>query len=154
MIYVHNQSRKRFVPMYLLILISSNNIRTNYCWVTAAMHNVLQGLLWLCTQPVRGGVTMQHLFLLAEDLPMYKLILILSNNIKDKIYWVTAILLIMMYSVLSRDHSGYGLHQWEEALLCNAFSHWLSPYPEWSLAVLPVYTCCICPWWCHWALLV
>ena len=27
----------------------------------------------------------------------------------------------------------YGLHQWEEALLCNASSHWLSPYPEWSL---------------------
>ena len=31
------------------------------------------------------------------------------------------------------DHSGYGLGQWEEALLCNAFSHWPSPYPEWSL---------------------
>ena len=51
-----------------------------------------------------------------------------------------------------RDHSGYGLGQWEKvlhsnsskALLCNtlshwpspypvASSHWLSPYPEWSL---------------------
>ena len=32
-----------------------------------------------------------------------------------------------------RDHSGYGLSQWEEALLRNTFSHWLSPYPEWSL---------------------
>ena len=30
------------------------------------------------------------------------------------------------------DHSGYGLSQWEKALLCNAFSHWLSTYPEWS----------------------
>ena len=26
---------------------------------------------------------------------------------------------------------GYGLSQWGEALLCNAFSHWLSPYPKW-----------------------
>ena len=31
------------------------------------------------------------------------------------------------------NHSGYGHSQWEEALLCNTFSHWLSPYPEWSL---------------------
>ena len=32
-----------------------------------------------------------------------------------------------------RVHSGYGLCQWEKALHCNAFSHWLSPYPKWSL---------------------
>ena len=31
-----------------------------------------------------------------------------------------------------RDHSGYGLSQWEMMLHCNT-SHWLSPYPEWSL---------------------
>ena len=31
------------------------------------------------------------------------------------------------------DHSGCGLGRWEEALLCNAFSHWPSPYLEWSL---------------------
>ena len=27
-------------------------------------------------------------------------------------------------------HSVYGLGQWGEALLCNTFSHWLSPYTE------------------------
>ena len=26
-----------------------------------------------------------------------------------------------------------GPSQWETTLRCNAFSHWLSPYPEWSL---------------------
>ena len=30
------------------------------------------------------------------------------------------------------DHSGYGLCQWEKTLQSNVFSHWLSPYPEWS----------------------
>ena len=34
----------------------------------------------------------------------------------------------------SRDHSGYGLSQWEKALHSNASSHWLNPYPEWSLS--------------------
>ena len=34
---------------------------------------------------------------------------------------------------LFRDHSGYGLCQWEEALLCDAFSHWLNQYPECSV---------------------
>ena len=34
---------------------------------------------------------------------------------------------------IPRDHSGYGLCQWEELLLCNASSHWQSPLPEWSL---------------------
>ena len=33
---------------------------------------------------------------------------------------------------ITRDHSGYGLSQWEAALLCNASSHWPSPYSEWS----------------------
>ena len=31
------------------------------------------------------------------------------------------------------DHSGYGLSQWETTLHYNVVSHWLSPYPEWSL---------------------
>ena len=31
-----------------------------------------------------------------------------------------------------KDYCGYG---WKEALLCNAFSHWLSPYPEWALYI-------------------
>ena len=33
----------------------------------------------------------------------------------------------------SRVQSGYGLSQWEKALHSNAFSHWPSPYPEWSM---------------------
>ena len=32
-----------------------------------------------------------------------------------------------------RDHSQYELSQWEKTLLCNVFSHWLSPYLQWSL---------------------
>ena len=33
----------------------------------------------------------------------------------------------------SRDHSGYGISQREEVLLCNTSSHWPNPYPEWFL---------------------
>ena len=29
-----------------------------------------------------------------------------------------------------RDHSGYGLSQWEMMLQCNIVSHWMNPYPE------------------------
>ena len=35
-----------------------------------------------------------------------------------------------------RDHSEYGLDQWDKALHINA-SHWLSPYPGWTLITLP-----------------
>ena len=35
--------------------------------------------------------------------------------------------------ILARDHSGYGLGQWETTLTCSTVSHWLSPYLEWSL---------------------
>ena len=39
-------------------------------------------------------------------------------------------------SVLSMDHSGYGLSQWGKALLCNAFSHWAEPiYSEWAFTL-------------------
>ena len=29
-----------------------------------------------------------------------------------------------------RNHSGYGLSQWETTLQCNGVSHWLIPYPN------------------------
>ena len=32
-----------------------------------------------------------------------------------------------------RDYYGYGLNQWKMMLQCNAYSHWLSIYPEWSM---------------------
>ena len=34
-----------------------------------------------------------------------------------------------------RNHSEYGLSQWEETLLCSVVPHWLIPYPEWPLGV-------------------
>ena len=40
--------------------------------------------------------------------------------------------LLEIFTQWGRDHSGYGFSQWEEALQCNASSHWPSPYPEWS----------------------
>ena len=39
----------------------------------------------------------------------------------------------VQYGSNNWDHSGYALSQWEEALLCNASSHWPIPYSEWSL---------------------
>ena len=38
------------------------------------------------------------------------------------------------------DHSGYGLSQWETTLLCNAVSHWLSPYANRALLL---FTYCV-----------
>ena len=43
---------------------------------------------------------------------------------------------VAMYSIaqkIYRDHSAYVLSQWEVALHCNAISHWLGTYTEWSL---------------------
>ena len=34
------------------------------------------------------------------------------------------------------DHSGHGLSQCETMLRCNIVSHWLRPYPEWSLRII------------------
>ena len=39
-----------------------------------------------------------------------------------------------------RDHSGYGISQWETTLQCNVVSHWLSPYTKWSLCHRAPYT--------------
>ena len=39
----------------------------------------------------------------------------------------------------SRDHSGYGLSQWETMLQCTVVSHWLSPYSEWSLDITTLF---------------
>ena len=33
--------------------------------------------------------------------------------------------------VIYRDHSGYGLSQWDPMIHCDIVSHWLSPYPVW-----------------------
>ena len=39
----------------------------------------------------------------------------------------------MLLLYIHRGHSGCGLSQWNITLHCNVTSHWLSPYPEWSL---------------------
>ena len=41
--------------------------------------------------------------------------------------------ILNLLSTISRDHSGYGLNQWNTTLECNIVSHWLNPHPEWSL---------------------
>ena len=40
---------------------------------------------------------------------------------------------IVLWLLVSRDISMYGLSQWDVMLHCNVISHWLSPYAEWSL---------------------
>ena len=39
----------------------------------------------------------------------------------------------LMHICDCRDQSGYGLSKWKKASHSNSSSHWLSPYPEWSL---------------------
>ena len=52
--------------------------------------------------------------------------------------------LLTVYSWLSlvRHHSGYGLSQWEEVLLCNTSSHWLNSYPKWSPLLTHIVVSC------------
>ena len=49
----------------------------------------------------------------------------------------------MKYTIVCRDHLGYGLSQWEMSLHCNDVSHWLSPHPKWSI-VWYYFTSLIC----------
>ena len=39
------------------------------------------------------------------------------------------------WHLITRYHFRHGFSQWEEALLCNAFSHWPSPYQEVLLCI-------------------
>ena len=41
-------------------------------------------------------------------------------------------LIALIPTIIERDHSGYGLSQWE-TLCCNRVSHWLSPCSKWPL---------------------
>ena len=50
----------------------------------------------------------------------------------DSPAWTPGLSLCHTNFILPRDHSRYGLSQWETTLHCNVVSHWLSPYPEWS----------------------
>ena len=45
----------------------------------------------------------------------------------------------LYFFVFCRDHSAYGIGQWEKALHSKTSSHWLIPYTEWSLFWLIVY---------------
>ena len=54
----------------------------------------------------------------------------------------------------TRDHAGNWLSHWEEALIHNASSHWLSPYLEWPLHTQPQLghhrgSRCLAKWRCH-----
>ena len=47
--------------------------------------------------------------------------------------WNNWILSSLRSILQTRDHSGYGVSQWEQVLQCNVWSHWPSPCPEWSM---------------------
>ena len=60
----------------------------------------------------------------------------LDSGIKDQLIKATTtgtILFPQLKKIDIRGHYVYELSQWETMLLCNIVSHWLSPYPEWSL---------------------
>ena len=61
------------------------------------------------------------------------------------------------HSIVSRDHSGCGIRQWETTLHSNIVSHWLNPYPARSLVTIftwllrrrsPTRCYCRLPMWC------
>ena len=70
---------------------------------------------------------------LLRDVYIYVLIWICRRKIQ--IEWNEMICFGPLWHRVHRDHSGYGLSQWETTLYCNVVSHWLSPYPEWSLGL-------------------
>ena len=57
------------------------------------------------------------------------------TNTNTKMQTVLELIAIMVRShgVADRDHSRYGLSQWDDALLCNVFSRWLMSYHAWPL---------------------
>ena len=57
----------------------------------------------------------------------------LWDSCRRQSLWALLRMWIWINSWWARDHSGYGLGQWEEALHSNASSHWTTPYQEWSL---------------------
>ena len=59
---------------------------------------------------------------------------------------------IVNMNCLYRDHSGYGLSQWEVTLHCNVISHWLRLYPECSLCTFYMIANCVVFHCCCWAL--
>ena len=56
----------------------------------------------------------------------------LASILDGELYLVRTLRICLSKHMIISDHSGYGFSQWEEVLLSNAFSHWLSPYPEWN----------------------
>ena len=62
---------------------------------------------------------------------------LLTHICVTRLQWIKSVykISISMWRVhiYHRDHSGYELSQWEMPLQCNVISHWLNPYPEWSL---------------------
>ena len=70
-------------------------------------------------------------------------VLLCIRNCRDESYFAHAfeeLSSLLSPSILPvlfdmRDHFGYGLSQWEDHI-CNAISHWLSPYSDKSLDVI------------------
>ena len=48
---------------------------------------------------------------------------------------------------LCRDQSRHVPSQWETSLHCDNVSHWLRPYLDWSLSLMPIYWCMV-SYWC------
>ena len=84
---------------------------------------------WWCKY--RNQAVRSHCILLFHNWNQeYSMNITRSNTTKGNDWWIQRYQTLML-----RDHSGNGLSQWEMPLHCNGISHWLIPYPEWSLVL-------------------
>ena len=99
------------VELQILLFISNNIFvsNSNYLWMT-----VMLTLLVL-----KQGYSRNSRLTLQRLMPW----IITSAINQPAWYWLFRI----------KDYSGYGLIQWQMTLHGSVFSHWLSPYPKWSL---------------------
>ena len=70
-----------------------------------------------------------------DDVIMHTALMSLHSLGYHKEFTLTPVFIVHVGYIANRtgNHSGYRLSQWETALQWKVHSHWLGPYPEWSL---------------------
>ena len=113
-------------PQEMCIKSTPENIQATQCNGEFMFDGTLNGAAdkWCCLYKLANGVMV--VVIQTRRLRGDRRVPDLFTNLKRSL--INALDLI-------RNHFGYGLSQWETTLHSNVVSHWLTPYPEWSLFV-------------------
>ena len=112
-------------------------------WFAVRQHQSITWTSWMRSSDFHVWLTSEETLDISYQ-NMNEIMMLIIAVIYPKFQWVykakSMFGLIMLFHPIISDHFVNAPSQWEMVLYCNAMSHWLGTYTEWSLYDTQIHT--------------